>query len=68
MDTFEYLAVLVSIIVGLGVAHILLAVGRIISEPGQEKPYWIHAIWVLNAFLYLLYFWWFQLRYRSVEI
>jgi hypothetical protein len=68
MNTFEYLAVLVSIIVGLSLAHILLAVGRVISNPGQEKPYWVHSIWVINAFLFLVYFWWFQLSYRSVEV
>lgn len=67
MSTFEYLAVLVSIIIGLAVAHLLQAIGRVISDPRGEKLYWIHTLWVCQTLTFLIYFWWFELGYRNVE-
>ena len=67
MDTFEYLAVLVSIVVGLGVTHILSAVGRLISRPSEQKLFWVHSLWMLYALLALVYFWWFELGFSGVR-
>ncbi len=66
MDTYEYLAVLNSIIVGLAVAHVLQAVGRVISQPEKQRLFWIHSVWVLFVLANLIFFWWFQLGYRSI--
>jgi hypothetical protein len=67
MNTFEYLAVLVSIVVGLGVTHILGAIGRVVSQPNGQKLFWVHSIWTLYALLALIYFWWFELRFSGVR-
>ena len=67
MDTFEYLSVLISVVVGLGVVHILQGIGRGISRSRAPKLFWVHSIWVIQSLLYLFNFWWFQLGYRPVE-
>ena len=40
MDIFEYVAVLTSIIIGLGIAHLLRGVARLIQHPDTEPVYW----------------------------
>jgi len=67
MTTFEYLAVLISIIVGLGITHLLGGVARFISNPGKYKLYWVHLVWTAYVFVYLAMFWWFQLWMNRVE-
>ena len=67
MGTFEYLSVLVSVVVGLGVVHILEGIGRLISETKSPRLYWVHTLWVVESLAYLIFFWWFQLGYRPIE-
>ena len=68
MTTFEYIAVLVSIIVGLSLTHLLGGVGRIIGNPGCAKVYWVHLVWTLYAFVYLVAFWWWEYQLSTVEV
>ncbi len=58
MSLFEFLMVLVSIIIGLGVAEILTGVARQIRERESNQGYWIHSVLVLVMFLALLQQWW----------
>ena len=67
MTTFEYLAVLISIIVGLGITHLLGGIARFIHHPDRYKFFWIHLVWVWFVFLYMLAFWWAQLWMNRVE-
>ena len=46
MDIFEYVAVLTSIIIGLGITHLLRGVAGLIQHPDQHRIYWVHLIWV----------------------
>ena len=68
MTIFEYLLVLISIIVGLGIAHILSGIGRIVSHPGRRKVYWVHLLWVGWAFLWLVFFWWFEFARSMTKV
>jgi len=68
VTTFEYVAVLVSIVVGLGIAHLLHGVGRLISQPGRWKIYWVHLVWALCTFLFLVHFWWWEFQMSTVEV
>jgi len=42
MGMFEYVTVLTSIIVGLGITHLLQGTTRLIQEPEAGRPYWVH--------------------------
>ena len=58
MNEFEFLAVFISIIVGLGVTHILDGLARIIHNRGQYQMSKLHIVWTLNVLLILLLNWW----------
>jgi hypothetical protein len=67
MDLFEYVGVLVSIVVGLALAHILTGVTRTLQAHGQVRLYWVHSLWTLNIMVYLVFFWWFMYHWSQVE-
>ncbi len=58
MSQFEFLAVFVSIVIGLGVTHILHSVGRIIHNRDRVEVDAVHAIWTLTTLLTLILNWW----------
>jgi hypothetical protein len=62
MEMFNYVMVLASVIIGLGVAHLLQGVGGIVQHPHREKVYWVHLVWVLVVFLRAIFWWWFEFR------
>jgi hypothetical protein len=57
MSHFEFLMVLVSIIVGLGVAEILTRVARQLRWRECTNGYWVHSCSVTLVFLALLQSW-----------
>ena len=69
MDQFEYIMVLVSIIVGLGIAHILLGIGGIIDRLSRKNDRLelslAHAAWLGFCFLWLVMFWWWEYRFST---
>ncbi len=67
MSLFEFLMVLVSIIVGLGVAEILTGVAQQIRHRKTSKPYWLHSCGVTVIFLALLQSWWELWGLRDAE-
>ena len=67
MSQFEYVAVLVSIIIGLALAQILRGVGRIVTDEDSPPVYWVHLLWTLYLFLYTTLFWWWEFQLLSVE-
>jgi hypothetical protein len=58
MNEFEFLAVFISIVVGLGVTHILMGLARIIHARGQQPVSTLHMVWTINVLLILLLNWW----------
>ncbi len=68
MDAFEYISILTSIIIGLGMAQLLLGVSRIIQHPDDARPYWVHLSWVLTMFMYSVFWWWWEFSLNEIEI
>ncbi|HSM08222.1 MAG TPA: hypothetical protein VLA33_04310 [Gemmatimonadota bacterium] len=70
MNHFEYVMVLVSIIIGLGIAHILLGLGGIVDRlTGRGERFLLsvaHAAWLAHTFLWLVLFWWWQFRLEVI--
>ena len=60
MDVYLHVRVLFSMILGLGVAHLLRGIARIVQHPRKYRIYWVHLMWALFLFLYLLHFWWWE--------
>lgn len=66
MDVYLHVRVLLSMILGLGVAHLLRGVARIVQHPKKSKIYWVHLVWALFLFLYLIHFWWWEFSLQKV--
>ena len=58
MSSFEFLSVLISVVVGLGIANILNGVGRLIHRSGEVKVSATFVAWALFLFLYMIVYWW----------
>ena len=67
MSQFEYVAVLVSIIVGLALTQILRGVGRMVTAKDGPRPYWVHLVWTLYLFQLLVLFWWWEFQLGTVD-
>jgi len=50
MGAFEYLSVLISIILALGMTRVLGGVGEMLQARSQHRIYWVHVIWIVNLF------------------
>ncbi len=67
MSQFEYVAVLISIIVGLALTQILRGVGRIVTIKDGPRPYWVHLVWTFYFFSLTVMFWWWEFQLDLVD-
>ena len=67
MEIFEYISVLTSIIIGLGIAHLLRGVAGVIQHPGRHRLNWIHLVWVLYMFFQMIFWWWWEFNLGKIE-
>jgi hypothetical protein len=58
MTVFEYLGVILSVIMGLGLTHILVGLSKTIHHRKSVKPYWVHTIWAFNTLINIVIIWW----------
>jgi hypothetical protein len=71
MGVFEYVMVLVSIVVGLAITHILSATGATVhrlrghGEPIRLEP--VFLLWVGYVLTYLVSFWWWEFRFQGLQ-
>ena len=67
MNMFEYVMVLASIIIGLGLANLLQGVATIAQHPTRKKPYWVHLVWVAYAFILTVFWWWWEFAFHNAR-
>lgn len=72
MTQFEYVMALVSIVVGLGLTHILSAIGagihRLRGHGAPIRLESIYLIWMLTILILLVSFWWWEFKLQQTEI
>jgi hypothetical protein len=66
MGMFEYIAVLTSIILGLGIAHLLQGAAHLIQHPRETRTYWVHLTWAFYLFYEAVFWWWWEFRLEHV--
>jgi hypothetical protein len=66
MDAFNYLAVLISIILGLGIAQLLGGFGRWVEHRGAFRPFAPALIWAGTLLLIHVQTWWSMFGLRFV--
>ncbi|MDP8917171.1 MAG: hypothetical protein M3M95_08225 [Pseudomonadota bacterium] len=64
MDAFEYLSVLISIVLGLALTQLLTGAARLVQARGRVRPYWPALLWTGGLLMILVQSWWamFELR------
>jgi hypothetical protein len=65
MDVFSYISIVPSIIIALGITRLLTGVGRILEQRQQVSTYWVHLLWALNVFLFMILNWWIIFRWQA---
>ena len=66
MSDFEYLTVLIAIILGIGIAHLLTSIARVIGETKDLNIGVAHSIWTINILTFLIVFWWWGINLRDL--
>lgn len=67
MTLFEYLGVLISVVMGLGITHLLIGTSKVIQHRDSIRVYWVHILWTVNVLVYILAIWWGMFWWRSLE-
>ena len=67
MTQFEYLSVLISILIGLGITNTGISWGHLLPARRRVRFYWLHGFWTLFVVMLLIQFWWGFWNFRLVE-
>lgn len=63
-DAFNYVAVLVSIIVGLTATRVLGGLGEMMQAANRARIYWVHLFWHVTLLFNVMLGWWLLYRWR----
>lgn len=64
-EEFQYLTVLVSIVLGLGITQLLTGLGRLVQARTRVVPYWPALVWVGLLLLVHIQAWWAMFDMRA---
>ena len=67
ISPFEYVSVLISIILGLGIAQIVTGLADIIHQWKRIRLYWPHTLWMIIIFFLHIQEWWNIYDLRAYE-
>ena len=65
---FDYLAVLISVVLGLAVTHVLTGVSGAINQRHRVRIDWLQLFWALNVLAYVLAVWWGMYWWKHLTI
>lgn len=67
MTPFEYVSVLISIVLGLGITQIVTGTADMIHNSERVRVYWPHVLWVVLVFFLHLQEWWILYGLRQYQ-
>jgi hypothetical protein len=72
MESFEYVMALVSVIVGLGLTHLLSALGagvhRVRGHGASLRLETTYLLWIGFVLIWLVQFWWFEFKFQQLPM
>ncbi|MEP5763586.1 MAG: hypothetical protein ABJ308_03300 [Halieaceae bacterium] len=68
MTDFEFLSVLISIVIGFGLTHLLSGLGRAFHFRNVNKIDAVHIAWTITIFFVLVLNWWVFLLWRDTSV
>lgn len=67
MQIFEFVLVMASLVLAIGLTSLLSVTAAIISRRRTQKLEWFPLIWIATLFLYVPGYWWSLWDFRDVE-
>ena len=67
MQIFEFVLVMASLVLAIGITSLLGVVATMISRRQSQKLEWYPLIWIATLFLYVPGYWWSLWDFRDVE-
>lgn len=67
MSRFEYLSVLISIVIALGISEVTISWGRIIQYRKTIRFSLLHAFWSAFVLILMIQYWWAFWNFRIIE-
>ena len=58
MTPFEFLVILISVIMELSIARLVSGIGDLIRIIKSRNGYWVYSVWIFNVLLLISGFWW----------
>ncbi|MFN2637472.1 MAG: hypothetical protein ABR585_10630 [Gemmatimonadaceae bacterium] len=58
MSPFEFVAAFFSIVLGLGLAHVLGGISSLLEARARVRTDWVHSVWIITILLILIHSWW----------
>lgn len=68
MSPFEYVIVLISIILGLGITLVLTGIAELIRKWNAIKIFWPYLIWIGLVFVLHIHEWWVTYELKSITV
>jgi hypothetical protein len=68
VSKFEYVTVLMSIVIAYAISEILSGWGQLLRMRRHVRPWWPHTLWTLLVLLLLMQVWWGTWEYRHLEL
>ncbi|HUP90578.1 MAG TPA: hypothetical protein VM100_14560, partial [Longimicrobiales bacterium] len=65
MTQFEHVAVLISIIIGVGITQLLTNVYQLIQVRDRVKAFWLPIMWTCVIFVAMVEWWWYLFEIRD---
>lgn len=67
MDAFNYLSVMVSMVLGLGLTQLFAGIGNMVQVRRRVKPYCLHSVWIVLMIGLHIQMWWSFWMLRGVH-
>ncbi len=67
MSLFEFVTVIISMVLALALGHLLLGVAGLAKNQDRVTGYLAHSMWLVGLFLLVLGHWWSQWDFRGLE-
>lgn len=67
MDAFGYVSVIISVVIGLGLSHLLTGVVELFKARRRVSFYWVHLLWVALTFVGHIFLWWTMWNLRLIR-
>ena len=66
MHMFEYVIVLISIVIGLALTHLMQGIAGLIQNPSRARIWWVHLAWVAYMILSIVFWWWWEFQLQNI--